>query len=132
MIIARVESFILGKDLTDALMRADKYVKSGADGIMIHSKNSSGEDIKSFCLEFKKKYSSIPIILVPSTYNSITEDEFIEWGASVVIYANHMLRSSYPAMLNVAESILKNSRSLEASDKCMPIKDILELIPGTK
>ena len=70
--------------------------------------------------------------MVPSTYNSFLEEEFIEWGASVVIYANHMLRSSYPAMLNVAESILKNSRTLEVSDQCMPIKEILELIPGTK
>lgn len=132
MIIARIESFILGKDLNDALYRAEKYVQSGADGIMIHSKSSTGDDIKSFCIGFKKKFSHIPIILVPSTYNSFLEEEFIEWGASVVIYANHMLRSSYPAMLNVAESILKNSRTLEASDQCMPIKEILELIPGTK
>ena len=132
MIIARIESFILGKDLKDALSRANKYVESGADGIMIHSKEASGNDIKSFCQEFRKKYSFIPIILVPSTYNSIKEEEFIKWGANIVIYANHMLRASYPAMLRVAESILKNSRSLEASEDCMPIKEILELIPGTK
>ena len=132
MIIARIESFILGKDQKDALTRAREYINSGADGIMIHSKNSSGDDIKKFCLDFRKEYSHIPIILVPSTYNSFKEEELIKWGANVVIYANHMLRSSYPAMVNVAKSILKNSRSFEANKNCMAIKEILELIPGTK
>lgn len=132
MIISRIESFILGKDLDDALNRSKIYVEAGTDGIMIHSKDKSGEDIKSFCLEFRKDNKHTPIILVPSTYNHIKEEDFIRWGANVVIYANHMLRSSYPAMVNVAQSILENSRSLECSDDCMSIKEILELIPGTK
>lgn len=132
MIIARVESFICGKGLGDALFRAENYVKSGADGIMIHSKDQSGEDIRDFCQKFREKDKVTPIVVVPSTYNQITEDEFIYWGANIVIYANHMLRSSYPAMVNVAKSILLNKRSLEADDFCMSINDILTLIPGTK
>ncbi len=132
MIIARIESLICGKSVIDALERAFQYVKAGADGVMIHSKNKSGQDIKRFCLEFKKEYPYTPIVVVPTSYNSITETELISWGANVVIYANHMLRSAYPAMLNTAKSILENERSLEADEFCMPIKQILELIPGTK
>lgn len=132
MIIARIESFIAGKGLDDALKRANAYIEAGADGIMIHSKDKSGEDIKSFCKELRKTHSSIPIVVVPTTYNHITEKELAEWGANIVIYANHMLRSAYPAMVNTAKSILTNGRSYEANDMCMPVKEILELIPGTK
>jgi len=132
MIIARIESFIVGDDLEDAITRADAYVKAGADGVMIHSKDNSGKDIKSFCIKFRKKNSTTPIVVVPSSYNHIKEDEFINWGANVVIYANHLLRASFPSMKHVAETILKNKRTLELDDKCMSIKEILELIPGTK
>jgi phosphoenolpyruvate phosphomutase / 2-hydroxyethylphosphonate cytidylyltransferase len=132
MVIARVESLILGRTVEDALKRAYHYVKAGADGIMIHSKEKSGEDIKTFCLEFRKKDKSTPIVVVPSTFNHITEKEFHEWGVNIVIYANHMLRASYPAMLDVAKSILTHKRSFDANEQCMPIKEILELIPGTK
>jgi phosphoenolpyruvate phosphomutase len=132
MIIARLESLIAGKSVDDALERAFAYVKAGADGVMIHSKEKTGEDIKEFCLRFRKEYSNVPIVLVPTTYNQFTEDEFRAWGASIIIYANHMLRASYPAMLKVATTILENERSKEADSLCMPIKQILELIPGTK
>lgn len=132
MIIARVESFILGDTLKDALERSKAYIEAGADGIMIHSKEKSGDDIKSFCEEFRKLDSITPIVLVPSSYNHIKEDEFIAWGANIVIYANHLLRASFPAMNRVAHSILENKRSFEANGDCMSIKQILELIPGTK
>jgi len=132
MIIARVESFILGKTLEDAISRSKAYIESGADGIMIHSKEKSGEDIKSFCENFRKFNQDTPIIVVPSTFNHIKESEFKTWGVNVVIYANHMLRSSYPAMIDVAKSILLNERSSDCNELCMPIKEILTLIPGTK
>ena len=132
MIIARVESFILGKTLEDAISRSKAYIESGADGIMIHSKEKSGEDIKSFCENFRKFNQDTPIIVVPSTFNHIKESEFKTWGVNVVIYANHMLRSSYPAMMDVAKSILLNERSSDCNELCMPIKEILTLIPGTK
>jgi len=132
MIIARLESLIAGFPVSDALERAFSYVSAGADGVMIHSKEKSGDDIKEFCRKFREKYSSIPIVLVPTTYNQFTENELSDWGASIVIYANHMLRASYPAMMNAAKIILENERSLEADKFCMPIKEILELIPGGK
>ena len=132
MIIARIESLILGKTIEDAIKRSKSYVEAGADGIMIHSKEKSGKDIKSFCENFRKFDKETPIIVVPSTFNHIKEAEFIEWGINIVIYANHMLRSSYPAMLKVAKSILKNERSSESKNICLPIKEILTLIPGTK
>ena len=132
MIIARLESLIAGSTVEDALDRAISYVKAGADGVMIHSKEKSGDDIKRFCQMFRKEYSSIPIVLVPTTYNRFTETELHSWGANIIIYANHMLRSSYPAMLKTATTILENERSLEADDFCMSIKEILDLIPGTK
>lgn len=132
MIIARLEELIAGCTVDEALDRAFAYVKAGADGVMIHSKEKSGEDIKEFCARFRTEYAHIPIVLVPTTYNQFTEKELAGWGANVIIYANHMLRASYPAMYNVAETILKAERSLEANELCMPIKQILELIPGTK
>lgn len=133
MIISRCESLIAGKSIADALERCHAYVAAGADGIMIHSKNKDGEDIKQFCQAFRKQDSHTPIVVVPTTYNQFTEDELAAWGINVVIYANHMLRSAYPAMVKCAESILREGRSLEASEKyCMPIKEILDLIPGTK
>lgn len=133
MIISRCESLIAGKPVDDALERCHAYVAAGADGVMIHSKNKDGMDIKEFCQRFREKDDHTPIIAVPTTYNQFTEEELAEWGINVVIYANHMLRSAYPAMVKCAESILTNSRSLEASDEyCMPIKQILNLIPGTK
>jgi phosphoenolpyruvate phosphomutase len=132
MIVARVESLILGKSVEDALERAHAYVEAGADAVMIHSKENTGMDIKEFCERFRKDNQSTPIIVVPSTFNHITEEEFAAWGVNVVIYANHMLRASYPAMVDVAKSILSNSRSFDANDRTMPIKEILELIPGTK
>ena len=114
------------------LKRALAYIEAGADGIMIHSKDKSGEDIRLFCKALREVNQSIPIVVVPTTYNHITDEELSTWGINVVIYANHMLRSAYPAMLNTAKSILLHARSYEANDLCMPVKDILELIPGTK
>jgi phosphoenolpyruvate phosphomutase len=132
MIIARIESFIAGKGLGDAIMRAKAYTSAGADGIMIHSKENSGEDIKAFCKEFRNFSKEIPIVVVPTTFNHFTEDELQSWGVSIAIYANHLLRSAYPAMVTAACLILKNGRAAEADSVCMPIKEILELIPGTK
>jgi len=134
MIIARIESLIAGKPVEDALERAFAYVENGgADGIMIHSRNKDGMDIKEFCMRFRERDSHTPIVVVPTTYAHIREDELASWGVNIVIYANHMLRSSYPAMVKCAEMILENERCMEASKQyCMPIKEILNLIPGTK
>lgn len=132
MIIARCESLIAGRSVEDALSRCFAYVGAGADGIMIHSRNQSGDDIKDFCQRFREKDTATPLVVVPTTYNQITETELASWGVNVVIYANHMLRAAYPAMVKCAESILTYGRSYEANALCMPIKEILELIPGTK
>ena len=130
MIIARIESLILGKGIDDAIYRASMYINHGADGIMIHSKSEDEGEIISFSKRYKKFKKKVPLVVVPSTYNKVTEKELIEAGVDLVIYANHLLRSSYPAMVNTAESILKNKRSYEASKECLPIKNVLELIPN--
>lgn len=133
MIIARCESLIAGKPVEDALERCHAYVAAGADGIMIHSKNKDGQDIKVFCQRFREVDNHTPIVAVPTTYGQFTEAELAEWGINIVIYANHMLRSAYPAMVKCAERILETTRCQEASEEyCMPIKQILNLIPGTK
>ena len=132
MIIARLEALIAGHSVDEALERAFAYVKAGADGVMIHSKEKHGNDIKEFCERFRKEYEKVPIVLVPTTYNQFTEKELASWGANIIIYANHMLRASYPAMLKAAQTILEAERSLEVNDMCLSIKQILELIPGTK
>ena len=131
MIIARVESLILKKGMADAVKRAEAYIAAGADGIMIHSKEKDGKEIIEFCRYFQKFEMKVPLIVVPSTYPHMTESELQDLGVNVIIYANHLLRSAYPSMINSAQSILENSRSKEASDKyCMSIKDIITLIPG--
>lgn len=132
MIIARIEEIIAGYPVDDALKKAFAAVKAGADGIMIHSKDKSGADIKEFCTRFRKEYATVPLVLVPTTYNMFTEQELAAWGANIIIYANHMLRAAYPAMVRCAQTILQAERSLETDEFCMPIKQILELIPGTK
>tara|TARA_R110002012_G_scaffold194218_1_gene362053 strand:- start:2061 stop:3341 length:1281 start_codon:yes stop_codon:yes gene_type:complete len=133
MIISRIESLILKVGLEDAIRRAKAYIDAGVDGVMIHSKEEDPTEIFNFCDAYSKFDKKVPLIVVPSSYNSVTEDILIKKGVNIVIYANHLLRSAYPAMVKTAESILKNKRSKEASDKyCMSIKEILNLIPGTK
>ena len=130
MIIARIESLILKKGMKDSLVRAKAYIKAGADGIMIHSKEKDGKEIIEFCEKYNKLELKAPLIVVPSTYSFMLEDELQKLGVNVVIYANHLIRAAYPAMVKTAENILKKSSSEEASKKyCMPIKEILTLIP---
>ena len=97
---------------------------------MIHSKSKEPNEIMSFCKAYKTFKKRVPLIVVPSTYNKVTEKELIDAGVNVVIYANQLLRSSYPAMVNTAKSILKNKRSYESNEKCLPISEVLELIPN--
>ena len=133
MIIARIESLILKAGLEDATQRAQAYIDAGVDGIMIYSKEEDPTEIFNFCDQYKQFDIKVPLVVVPSSYNSVTEETLIDKGANIVIYANHLLRSAYPAMVKTAESILKHKRSKEASDThCMSIKEILNLIPGTK
>lgn len=132
LIFARLESLIAGHGIDDAMMRAKIYIEAGADGIMIHSKNKSGADILEFLRQFREYSKDIPVILVPTTYNHLTEKELAAHGGNIIIHANHLLRSAYPAMVKTAETILKHGRSKEADQYCMPIKQVLELIPGGK
>ncbi len=132
MIISRIESLILKAGMKDALLRAQEYIDSGTDAIMIHSNSESPGEIFKFCDKFHKLNRTVPLMVVPSSFNDVTEKEWEKRGVNIVCYANHMLRSAYPAMLAVAKSILKHGRSLESTDNCMSLKEILELIPGTK
>ncbi|MDX4062311.1 phosphoenolpyruvate mutase [Aliarcobacter skirrowii] len=132
MIIARIESLILDKGMDDAIARAKAYIEAGADGIMIHSRQKSPNEILEFCKILREYNENIPIVVVPTSFNQITAKELSKAGVNVVIYANHMLRAAYPGMKNVAKSILENDRSLEAEEKLLSIKEILDLIPGTK
>jgi phosphoenolpyruvate mutase len=132
MIIARIESLILDKGVDDAMERAQAYLDAGADGIMIHSRRKSPDEIFEFCDRYAQLPNRKTLVAVPSSYNAVTEDELSARGVNVVIYANHLLRSAYPAMVNTAKSILTHQRSAECDAQLLPIKDILELIPGTK
>ncbi len=132
MIIARIESLILGQGIDDAMTRAKAYLEAGADGIMIHSREKSPDEIFEFCRQYNQLENRKTLVAVPSSYNSVTEDELADNGVNIVIYANQLLRSAYPAMMDTAKSILENQRSAEADSQMMPIKEILELIPGTK
>lgn len=134
LIFARIEALIAGYGIDEAMARAKIYIEEGgADGIMIHSKEKDGSEIKEFLRQFKEYAPDTPVILVPTSYNQFTEEELSSWGANIIIHANHMLRSAYPAMKKCAESVLTHHRSLEASkDYCISIKEVLDLIPGTK
>ncbi|MFT4245801.1 MAG: phosphoenolpyruvate mutase [Micrococcaceae bacterium] len=129
MIIARIESLILEQGMEDALKRAFAYVEAGADGIMIHSRQKSPAEIFEFVEKFRDKDKNTPIVVVPTSFNTVTEDEFAERGVNVVIYANQLTRTGFPAMQKAAETILENQRAKEADDMCMSIKDIITLIP---
>ena len=128
MIIARIESLILEQGMDDALNRAFAYVEAGADGIMIHSRKKSPDEILEFCDKFRAKDAKTPIVVVPTSFNSITEAELAEHGVNIVIYANQLTRSAFPAMENTAKEILRNHRALEVDDKLMPFKSIITLI----
>ena len=128
MVIARIESFIVGKGLKDALNRAEIYSKAGADAILIHSKEKTPAEIFSFAREFKKSKNFIPLVSVPSTYSKVYEKDLIRNGFKLVIYANHLLRAAYPAMQFTAKKILENSRAFEVEKKIIPIKEIINLI----
>jgi phosphoenolpyruvate mutase len=133
MIIARIESLILKAGMADAVERAKAYIESGVDGIMIHSKESCPDEILQFCEIYKTLDNKVPLVAVPSTYCQITEEELCLHGVSLVIYANHLLRSAYPAMVQTAKKILEDGSARYASKQyCMPIKDIIELIPEGK
>lgn len=128
MIIARIESLILERGMEDALKRGFAYVEAGADGIMIHSRKKSPDEILEFCCEFRKKNEKTPIVVVPTSFNCITEEELAAAGVNIVIYANQLTRSAFPAMQSTAVEILKNHRAFEVDSKLMPFKDIIRLI----
>lgn len=131
MIIARLESLIADQGMDDALARAKAYIEAGADAIMIHSRHKDGAEIMEFMRKYNEFEYKVPVVSVPSSYNHFTEEELVEAGFSIVIYANHLLRAAFPAMKKTAETILKHKRSMEAAKEfCMPIKEILTILPN--
>ncbi|MFT7620063.1 MAG: phosphoenolpyruvate mutase [Planctomycetota bacterium] len=130
MVIARIESLVLGKGPADALARARCYIEAGADAILIHCKDKDPKELFAFCRVFKEFEIRAPLVVVPTAFDHVTEQELYDAGVNVVIYANHLLRAAYPAMSKAAESILENGRAEEASESCMPIRELLHLIPG--
>ena len=129
MICARIESLILERGMDDALTRAFAYVGAGADAVMIHSRKKDPSEIFEFVARFREKDSITPVVVVPTSFNTVTEDEFKVRGVNVVIYANQLTRTGVPAMQNAARTILEHHRAKECDDMCMPIKDIITLIP---
>ena len=129
MIIARIESLILEQGMEDAVTRAKAYIEGGADGIMIHSRQKSPDEIFEFCERFSKFERRVPLVVVPTSYNTVTEQEFIDRGVNVVIYANQLMRASYKAMSGVAKTILEHGRSAEVDSQIANIKEALAIIP---
>ena len=129
MIVARIESLILERGMNDALTRAFAFVKAGADGIMIHSRKKEPDEIFEFVEKFRAQEPEVPIVVVPTSFNTVTEEEFKARGVNVVIYANQLTRTGFPAMQKAARTILENHRAKECDDICMSIKDIITLIP---
>jgi len=130
MIIARIESLILHAGQEDALMRAKAYIEAGCDGIMIHSKQESPDEVLTFCAQYHKLEHTVPLVVVPTTFNTIYERDLAAAGVNIVIYANQLLRSAYPAMVSTAQCILKHGRALEAEANLMSVREIITLIPN--
>ncbi len=128
MIIARIESLILERGMEDALERATAFTAAGADGIMIHSRKKDPTEILTFCDRFRETDKTTPLVVVPSSFNSVTEEELAAHGVNIVIYANQLTRSAFPAMQKTAEDILRYHRAKEVDDRLMPIKQIITLI----
>ena len=128
MIIARIESLVLEAGMEDAIFRAKKYLKAGADGIMIHSKSSEADEVLFFAKEYKKFSEGQPLVVVPTTFNKIMDKELFDAGFNIVIHANHLLRSTYPSMVKTAESILSSGSSLEINSELWPVKEILNYV----
>jgi phosphoenolpyruvate phosphomutase len=131
MVIARIESLILGKGQADALYRAKIYLEAGVSAIMIHSKDNSGIDVKEFAEAYNNLENRKTLMMIPTSYNKITEAELSSWGANIIVYANHLLRAAYPAMEHAAQSILENQRAFETESSSIPIKEFLKLAPGS-
>jgi phosphoenolpyruvate phosphomutase / 2-hydroxyethylphosphonate cytidylyltransferase len=131
MIIARIESLIIGKGQSDALDRAKAYIAAGAGAIMIHSKDPTGEDIRLFTSEYNKFKIRKPLLLVPTSYDTINEVELASWGANIIVYANQLLRAAYPAMERAAEVILEDGRACGTAEFSSSIEDFLKMIPGS-
>ncbi|MPZ26659.1 MAG: phosphoenolpyruvate mutase [Micromonosporaceae bacterium] len=129
MIIARIESLILEQGLDDAIRRAEAYIEAGADGIMIHSRQSSPDEVFAFCELFEKLPTRVPLVAVPTSYHQVTEAELADHGVNMVIYANHLLRAAYPQMVTVARSILEHGRATEAERHLATVKEALSIIP---
>jgi phosphoenolpyruvate phosphomutase / 2-hydroxyethylphosphonate cytidylyltransferase len=132
MIIARIESLIAGVGLEDAVTRAKAYIGAGADGIMIHSAKKDPAEIFAFCEAYGGFSDRVPLVVVPSSYNTVTEEELIDAGVNIIIYANHLMRSAYPAMRRTAEAILRYHRSHEVDQDLLPISEVLTLIPAPR
>jgi phosphoenolpyruvate phosphomutase len=130
MVFARIESLILKQGVDDALRRAKAYLEAGADGVMIHGKDRDPAEVFAFCDAYSKWDGKKTLIVVPTTFSQVHEQELLDRGVNIVIYANHLLRSAYPAMKKTAETILKNRRALETEEYCMPILDVLSIISG--
>jgi phosphoenolpyruvate phosphomutase / 2-hydroxyethylphosphonate cytidylyltransferase len=127
MIIARIESLIITGDQKDALARAETYINAGADAIMIHSKDTTGEDVRIFAKKYTALKNKVPLMVVPTSYSSITEDTLVEWGADIVIYANQLIRSAYPAMEKAAQTILATKKGSEVESFAAPVEEMLRL-----
>ena len=130
MICARIESLILEQGMEDALTRAFAFAEAGADAIMIHSRKKDPSEIQEFIEKFRAKDKNTPIVLVPTSFNSVTEEEWKQRGANIIIYANQLMRAEVPAMQKAAEMILENHRAEECDAMLMPFKDIIRLIPA--
>ena len=130
MIVARIESLILGRGIDDAIRRAVAYMDAGADGILIHSREKEPAEVNAFCSEYRKLTKQVPLFAVPTSYNDVTDHELAKMGIDVVIYANHLIRAAYPAMIGIAMDLLRYGKSSQSESKLMPIKDVIQLIPG--
>lgn len=131
LLVARIESLIAGAGLRDALERAQAYCQEGAEAVMIHSRSASGLDVQRFATQFRSDFPQVPLVVAPTTYGHLSDEELVGWGVNMVVHANQMLRSAYRAMLLAAQSILREGRGDGADAHCAPVAEILGLVPGT-
>jgi phosphoenolpyruvate phosphomutase len=123
-VVARLESFIAGKGLADALERATAYYEAGADALLVHSKKSHPAEVLSFMQEWQ---NTCPVVIVPTMYYQTPVRVFTEAGISVVIWANHLLRAAVCAMQQIAAKIHETQSLLEAEAEIVSVQEIFRL-----
>ena len=123
-VVARVEAFIAGWGLEEAMKRSEAYMAAGADAILMHSKRGDHSEIEAFMKEWNNRH---PVIIVPTKYYTTPTDTFRQWGVSTVIWANHNMRACIAAMQETSKRIYEDQSLTNVEKKVATVKEVFRI-----